>query len=374
MDSFKGCLSAGDACRAAMRGIMKSDPKNEVVLLPLADGGEGTADAITSALGGIVTECDVLGPFGDTERGYFGTVGKPDDKNAVAVIDTASASGIRLAEKHGLDPMHSSTYGRGRQIKDMLSLGYRKIIVGLGGSATNDGGTGALMALGARFYDKSGRLIETQGGKILGAIGKSDLSDLDLRLKETELRLLYDVAIPLTGEKGATINYSRQKGACDDMVAKLENGMKHYADVIRRTYNTYPDNIPGTGAAGGLGCGLMLAGGILTKGAPYMLKLTGFLRLAKKCDVIITGEGKTDCQTASGKLPVAVAREAKRHGKPVICICGTAEPTKEIYANGVDAVFSIADRPMSLEMSISEAARLIEKTCFNIANLLRRYE
>ena len=374
MDSFKGSLSAKDACTAAMNGVKRADREAEAVLLPLADGGEGTADAVVSALGGSMVGCRVTGPFGESENGYYGKIGEPGENDSLAVIDTAAASGIVLAKAHGLDPMTASTYGTGMQIKEMLDLGYRRIAVGLGGSGTNDGGTGALMALGAVFYDKNGEKITKQGGQILAMIGRIDLSALDCRLTETELRLMYDVSIPLTGEHGASLNYSHQKGADEKTARELESGMENYASAVTRLTGKHPNETSGTGAAGGLGCGLMLAGGILTEGAPYMLKLARFSHHASQADLIITGEGKTDFQTASGKLPVAVAREAKKYGKTVVCVCGAAAPTKDVYESGIDAVFSIADRPMTVSESMNEASRLIEETCFNIAGLVTRYD
>ncbi len=371
MDSFKGCLTAKEACDAAKCGILSASCDNEATVLPLADGGDGTAAAITSAMGGMIICSPVIGPFGENEMGYYGTVGDPKkNSDAIAIIDTASASGIILAKAHGLDPMKASTYGTGVQIKDMLDFGYRRIIVGLGGSGTNDGGIGALYALGASFKDKNGLYLDPKmGGCMLARIHSIDLSGLDSRLAHTDLNLMYDVSIPLTGEKGASLNYSKQKGATPEIMGKLEAGMCVYADAARRTTPYDPDKTSGAGAAGGLCFGLTMAGGTPVEGAPHMLKVTGFDELAKDVDIVITGEGKTDFQTASGKLPVAVSGTAKKYGKPVVCVCGFAAPTDEIYEKGIDGVFSIADKPMTLDTSMKNAASLIEATCFNIAKL-----
>jgi len=186
-------------------------------------------------------------------------------------------------------------------------------------------------------------------------------------LKSAKLRLMYDVAIPLTGEHGCSLNYSAQKGADKAMMVLLEEGMQNYASAIKHSLSIDPDAFPGAGAAGGLGCGLMLAGGELVEGAPFMLETAGFHNKAAAVDLVITGEGRTDIQTASGKLPVAVAKAAKKLEKPVVCVCGSAEPTEAIYAAGIDAVFSIAKGPMKLEDALKNGPELLENLCYNIA-------
>ena len=368
IDSYKGSMTAEEACRAAAEGIRGADPDAECILLPLADGGEGSASAIMSAMGGEVRPCRVTGPFGENAAGYFGILKKDGKAPELIVLDTAAASGIMLAKAHGLDPLRASTWGTGRQIVRAMESGCRNVIVGLGGSGTNDGGIGALAALGGRFFDKDGGELNGRGGgEILGQIDRIDLSGLHPLLRETRLRLVYDVAIPLTGEHGCSLNYSAQKGATAETMPRLEAGMCSYAEAIKRSLGMDPDACPGAGAAGGLGCGLMLAGGELVEGAPFVLDVTGFSEKAKDVDLVITGEGKTDAQTASGKLPVAVAARAKALGKPVVCVCGCAEPTEAVYDAGIDAVFSITNRPMRLEDSIRNGKALIRTTSYNIA-------
>lgn len=362
MDSFKGCLSAADVCAAAARGVC-SIRGNTAVSLPLADGGEGTAAAICAAMDGKIIKADVIGPDGNTYDGYYGIV--PD--KGMAVIDTAAASGLALAKRGKSSLLNRSTRGTGIQIAEMLDLGYRSIVVGLGGSGTNDGGIGAICALGARVYTADGTEIERPCAADLSKIARIDTSQLDIRLAECDLRLMYDVDIPLVGERGASINYSPQKGADEDMARALDCGMKNFADAALCSLGISADALHGAGAAGGLGFGLSLIGGRLIAGAESILDITGFSEKCREADIVITGEGRTDFQTADGKLPVACAAEAKRHGLPVVCVCGSANPVPALYEFGIDAIFSVQNEPMSLKDSISKASQLIENTCKNLA-------
>lgn len=365
MDSYKGNLTAEEVCLAASEGIKAADQTAETVILPLADGGEGTAAAIARAMGGELIRTSVTGPFGDIADGYYADIG-----GELAVVDTAAASGIVLAAEHGLDPMRASSYGTGKQIAELIKRGYKRIIVGLGGSGTNDGGIGAAYALGARFFDSSEHEIDVRrGGAALSDIKRVDISGLLPELKAVELRLMYDVAIPLTGENGATMLFSRQKGATPETMPLLEAGMVNYSEAIKASLGTDPNSMSGAGAAGGLGCGLAICGGKLTEGAPYMLETVGFSALAADADIVITGEGKTDRQSEHGKLPVAVALAAKKFGLPVVCVCGSYEPSDGLYALGIDAVFSTMNAPMSLPEAIKCGKEQLCQTCFDIARL-----
>ena len=362
MDSFKGCLGAADACAAAARGVC-SIHGNTAHCLPLADGGEGTAEAICAAMGGRIVPSEVIGPDGNTYDGYYGVI--PD--KGLAVIDTAAASGLALAKRGKASLPDRSTAGTGLQIAELLDLGYRSIIVGLGGSGTNDGGLGAISALGAKVYANDGTQIEHPCARDLKRIAKIDVADAVRRLDGCELTLMYDVDIPLTGERGASLNYSRQKGAERDMSRALEAGMKNYADAARRSLGVSVGEMKGAGAAGGLGFGLALIGGKLIAGAENILTITDFAERCCDADVVITGEGRTDFQTADGKLPVACAAAAKKHGLPVVCVCGSASPVDALYEAGIDAIFSVQNGPMSIADSIASAAQLIENTCKNLA-------
>lgn len=365
MDSFKGCLGADEVCAAARDGVLKIKG-NEAVCLPLADGGEGTAFAVCSALGGKMTDCPVTDPFGDTAIGYYGEIADA----GLAVIDTAAASGLGLAKKGNGTILDASTYGTGLQIKEMLDRGFRRITVGLGGSGTNDGGTGAISALGAVFRRADGSVIERPCAGTLGEIYSVDLSELDPRLADVELSLMYDVDIPLCGELGCSKNYSPQKGADPATVELLEKGMQSYAAAVLRSLGIDAAKVAGAGAAGGLGFGLSLADGKLVNGAVYMLEICGFNRLVADADIVITGEGRTDFQTAHGKLPAAVAATAKRHGLPVVCVCGAASPVDALYEVGIDGVFAIPNAPMTLDESMTNAYKLISDTCKNIAGTI----
>ncbi len=365
MDSFKGCLDADKVCDAARRGVMMI-PGNEAVCLPLADGGEGTAFAVCAALGGNLIKCAVTDPFGDSAEGYFGDI----SAEGLAVIDTASASSLALARAGRGTILDASTYGTGLQIREMLDCGFRRITVGLGGSGTNDGGTGALSALGAVFYDKNGCVISRPCAKNLGDIGSVDISGLDPRLKDTTLSLMFDVDIPLLGDRGCSRNYAPQKGADPETVNFLESGMVNYAAAVKDSLGIDAATVAGAGAAGGLGFGLHIAGGELVNGAVHMLEISGFDRLAAESDIVITGEGRTDFQTAHGKLPAAVAAAAKRHGLPVICVCGSADPTPALYDAGIDGIFAIPNTPMTLDESMSKADSLITSTLKNIAGVI----
>jgi len=366
MDSFKGCLDADKVCDAAKKGILKV-PGNEAVCLPLADGGEGTAFAVCSALGGKLISCAVTDPFGDPANGYYGDI----SHSGLAVIDTASASSLALAKAGKGTILDASTYGTGLQIREMLDLGFRRITVGLGGSGTNDGGVGALAALGAVFHRDDGSVIERPCAAVLGDIASVDISEIDPRLNETELSLMFDVDIPLLGERGCSRNYSPQKGADPETVEFLEKGMTVYAAAVKASPGIDASVVEGAGAAGGLGFGLSLAGGKLVNGAVHMLEICGFDALAADCDIVITGEGRTDFQTAHGKLPAAVAAASEKHGLPVICVCGSAEPVDALYKVGIDGIFAIPNSPMTLNDSMANAAYLIENTLRNIAGIIK---
>jgi len=365
MDSFKGCLDADKVCSAVADGILQVNGTS-VVTLPLADGGEGTAAAVISALGGEILTVPVTDPFGDTVNGYIGVVPSED----LAVIDTASASGLGLAKAGRGNILTASTFGTGLQIVDALDRGFSRITVGLGGSGTNDGGTGLLAALGAKFYRKDGSLIERPCAGTLAEISLVDLAELDPRLSKCELVYMYDVEIPLHGEHGSTKNYSPQKGADAETVEILENAMISYADAAQKCLGVVANDVPGAGAAGGLGFGLFLAGAKGVNGALHMLDLCKFRELCDDADVVITGEGATDFQTAHGKLPAAVAATAKSAGLPVICLSGAVKPDPSLYTVGFDAMFAIPNGPITLDDSIKNAASLLRESGINIAGLI----
>ena len=369
-DSFKGCLTSEEAGEAVRRGVLARDPGAVVKVLPVGDGGEGTARAVMSAKNAGVRRITVPDTHGFPTDAEFGWIA--GEAGPVAVFDMAAASGIRFAESHGLDYGKSSTAGVGRMIREALALGAAEIVVGLGGSGTGDGGIGALTALGARFFGNDGALLSDPKTEDLGRAVSADLTPVRELLRGTKLTLLYDSDVPLNGERGAVRMYSRQKGALEEDIPRFAADMERYAEVCDRAAGEPLSRAAGAGAAGGLGYGLSLVGGILTPGAAYVLGIVGLEEAARDADLVVTGEGKTDVQTATGKLPLAVAMAAKRvnPGVKTVCLCAVDESTRELYERGTDAVFALADRPMTAEESMRRAAELIEKAAYNMTGLL----
>ncbi len=368
-DSFKGALSSADAGEAMASGIRKAlaeaDGAYAVTVLPVGDGGEGTAEAVGLACRGEQRVIATTDLFGHPVDGVYYAL--PDNG---AVFDMATCAGIGFARQHGPDPMRATTFGVGVMLDRLVTLGYKKIYVGLGGSGTNDGGIGALAALGARFYDASGDWLDAAaGGQVLPRIAAVDVSDVHERLSGVELSLLYDVAVPLTGETGATRMFGRQKGASPEMLDQLEAGMCGYARAIAQAYGAEIPQTPGTGAAGGLGCGLHLAGGRLCHGAGAVLDLLDVPGLLGDTALVFTGEGKTDVQTAQGKLPHTVARYAKAAGVPCVDICGQADPVDALYRDGMTAVVSLVNGCLSVEESMARTAELAGKAAYDLTRL-----
>lgn len=375
-DSFKGSLTSPEMCDALERGIRKRDIGASVRKMPLADGGEGTAQALCAALGGEITVCDAVDPFGTLICAEYAAV--PD--RSLAMIDMAAASALSFAKKredfgHG-GIMRASTFGTGLMILHALSMGYRDIIVGLGGSATNDGGTGAAGALGMKFFAADGSELAPNGGAaILSKIASVSADGLCPELREAHITLLYDVDIPLAGEHGTSRNYAPQKGATQEESIFLDSAMESFADAAEKSLNKDLRNTAGAGAAGGLGFGLALCGGELHFGAPFVLDVCGFDKAAADADVIITGEGKCDGQTVNGKLPSWVVRRAKAvGGGAVVCVCGLDNSVPGFYELGADTVFALADGPITLEDSMDRCAELTEKAAFNIAGFAAAME
>lgn len=362
-DSFKGSLSAvavGQALESGVqRALADTGKRYSVQVYPVADGGEGTAEALCAALHGQMGTLPTVDPFGSPIDGVYAAL-SPD----TAVFDMATSCGLGLAKRHGLEPLRASTYGVGRMLEGLIDRGFQRILVGLGGSGTNDGGIGALAALGAVCTDMAGAVLDgSAGGQMLSAMEKIDISVVQEKLRNVELVLLYDVAVPLTGENGATMLFGRQKGATETELAWLEAGMRHYAAILRKQYGNIPD-VAGAGAAGGLGCGLHLAGGKLCQGASFVLDALNIPAMLAKTALVFTGEGKTDLQTAKGKLPCTVARYAKAAGVPCIDICGQAEPVAELYTSGMTKIVPLVQNGVTPEMALAHPTELVEKTAY----------
>ena len=362
-DSFKGTLSAVDACAAMERAIRARLPGAAVRSLPMADGGEGTVEAFLTALGGQRVTAKVCGPnFAPIEAGY-GLL--PD---GTAVIEMAACAGLPLAGKKN-NPERATTYGVGELIVHAMDRGARSFLIGLGGSATNDGGCGCAAACGVRFYEKNGSSF-VPSGRNLTDIEKIDLSYADPRLKECTFTVLCDIDNPLCGPTGAAAVFGPQKGADEEMVKRLDMGLRH---VARRWLEDLGQDLlflPGGGAAGGMGAGMAaFFGGQLKSGIDTLLDTVGFDALAKEADLILTGEGRLDGQTAHGKAVCGVARRAKALGVPVIALVGGSEgDLSPLHDAGLTAVFSVNRLPRALEDSAPHTA---DNLCHTLDNVLR---
>ncbi len=352
---FKGNLTALEVSRAIERGIRRVVPDVTTSLVPMADGGEGTTQALVDALGGDMVAVSVTGPLGERIIAHWGFLG---DK-VTAVLEMAAASGLGLVPAEKLNPRLATTYGTGELIRDALDKGCRKFIIGIGGSATNDGGAGMAQALGARLLGDEGKPIGF-GGAALNDLEHIDITTLDPRLSAASVLLACDVDNPLCGPNGASCIYGPQKGATEKMVAELDGALAHYADVIERDLGIDIRDIPGAGAAGGLGAGLMVfLKAELKPGIDVVIQATGLVEHLEGADLVFTGEGRIDIQTLCGKTPVGVARRAKEFGLPVIAIAGEiGDGYRAVYEQGIDAVFSIAPGPISFSRSVEMAEEL----------------
>jgi len=357
VDSFKGSVSSTEVCDFLAEGILNFDPTAIVYKKPLADGGEGTVEALVSATGGRFLEEEVCGPLGEKVRAVYGILGD----GQTAVIEMAAASGLPLVPPKKRNPRLTTTKGTGELILKALEQGVKKIIVGIGGSATNDGGAGMLQALGMSLKDKDGYEIGP-GGEALLKLQAIDTANLDPRLKEVAIQVACDVNNPLCGEKGASYVYGPQKGATEEDVKLLDEALAHYAEVVKKELGKDIKDIPGAGAAGGLGAGFLVLGAELTPGAPLIIEASGVRKLLGEVDLVITGEGKIDEQTVYGKLPIVVAELAAEKGVPVVAVTGYFEEKgRVILEHGIDAVYSLPDRPMSLEEAFQRTPQLLRE-------------
>ncbi|MBE6602481.1 MAG: glycerate kinase [Ruminococcaceae bacterium] len=369
LDSFKGSISSLEAGMAVSNGVMRVYPDAEVAVLPLADGGEGTADALIYACKGERITARVTGPLGDTVDASYGIL--PQN---VAVIEMSAAAGITLIDSSLRDPMKTTTYGVGELILDAIGRGCRDFLIGIGGSATNDGGVGMLQALGFSFLDSKGQPI------VRGAAGLSSLSSIDVSraspvLQECRFRVACDVTNPLCGELGCSAVYGPQKGATPLAVAKMDACLARYAALTQAILPHADGNAPGAGAAGGMGFALSsYLGAELTSGVSLVLDAMNAAGVISKADVVVTGEGRLDGQSAMGKAPVGVARLSKRYGKPVIALAGSlAEDVSACHTLGIDACFSILQGVVPLEraMEPSVAKANLEKTAEEAFRLIQ---
>lgn len=367
-DSFKGSLSAVAVAKAMERGILAVWPAAVVKKVPIADGGEGTVEALVLATGGTVIPQNITGPLGEPAKSYWGLLGDGE----TAVIEMAAASGLTMVPKERRDPRVTTTYGTGELVKAALDRGIRKLIIGIGGSATNDGGMGLARALGARFLDGDGKEL-AEGGAALAGLASIDLTGLDPRLAETQIMVACDVDNPLCGPRGASAVYGPQKGATPEIIAELDAALANYAAVAKAATGKDVAACAGAGAAGGLGVGLMFfTAAELRPGVEIVLEATGFAALVKDATLVITGEGNTDFQTAHGKAPVGVAKVAKQFGVPTVCLSGgLGKGSNDVLAQGIDGLMSIVPGPLTLEECMGSAAELIEAAAARLCRLVK---
>lgn len=369
-DSFKECLSAKNVAANISKGIFQVMPKAMVHEIPISDGGEGLLEVLVEGVGGKFINVKVFDPLWREIQSQYGIL--KDGKTAI--IEMAKASGLELLKEEEKKPLVTSTYGTGQLIKDALDKGCTKIIIGIGGSATNDAGVGMLKALGAQFFDKYGKPI-AEGGGSLNNLEKIDVSNFDQRIKNCEVVVACDVSNPLIGKNGASFVYGAQKGGNAEDLKVLDENLTHYANVIKFDLNIDIANVPGAGAAGGTGAALMaFMNGKLEHGISLILDTLGMEAFIRKADLVFTGEGKIDEQTLYGKTISGIAKMAKKHDVPVIVITGKmGENIGGIYDLGVHAIYSIVNQPMALKKAIDDAPLLIQQCVNNIMRTIKQF-
>lgn len=370
-DSFKGSLSAPEAAEAIGRGIKKANPAWETVLVPMADGGEGTADCLVKATDGRMVQVTALDPLGREIQSGFGVLG--GGEGSIGIVEMALSSGLYLIDEHERDPLRTTSYGVGQLIRAALDQGCRTLILALGGSATNDGGAGMLQALGAELLDRDGLAIGYGGGELarLASIG---VEGMDARLRDCEIRVACDVDNPFVGPRGATFVFGPQKGATEEVAERLDRNLTHFADVIEGSLGVRIHDAPGAGAAGGLAGAIMaFLGGSLESGVSMAARYAGLDEAMRNADLVITGEGRVDGQTAGGKTPYGVAKLAQAHNVPVIVLAGSVgEGIEALYEHGILSVFSIVNRPMTMAEAMNGAEALLEQGAEQIARTFFR--
>ena len=362
-DSFKGSLTAIEVSDAIEQGIREVFPEAEIVKIPMADGGDGTVQCLVNATGGEILREKVTGPLGGEVLASYGILG---DKKT-AVIEMAEASGLTLVPENQRNPLITTTYGTGQLIKAALDQGCRKMIIGIGGSATNDGGTGMLQALGVKLLNQEGKEVSFGGGE-LKKIFRIDTKYLDNRLSETKVLIASDVSNPLCGPQGASRIYGPQKGATPEIIEELDKSLSYFAELIKRDLNKDVKDIPGAGAAGGLGASLMaFLNAELRPGIEIMIEIVKLEQAIKYADLVITGEGKIDSQTIYGKAPIGVAKIAKKYKVPVMAIAVIlGEGADIVYQHGIDFLMKISEPPMSINDSKDNKISIIRKSIKNV--------
>ncbi|MCC2973618.1 glycerate kinase [Massilia sp. IC2-476] len=367
-DSFKESLSALAVANAIEAGFREIFPEAHYRKIPVADGGEGTVQALIDASAGRLVELEVSGPLGEPVRAFYGLMGD----GATAVIEMAAASGLEQLPPLLRNPWYTSSRGTGELIKAALDAGARRFVLGVGGSATNDGGAGMLQALGVRLLDEGGAELGPGGGQ-LGRLHGIDLTGLDARVPDCVFDIACDVTNPLVGPQGASAVFGPQKGATPDMVRQLDDNLRHYAAVIARCLGQDVADLPGAGAGGGIAAAMrVFLNGRLRPGSEIVAEAVGLDAALAGADLVVTGEGRIDGQTVHGKTPIGVARVARRHGVPVIAIGGSLAPdTAQVHAHGIDAAFASVTRACTLAEALKEAAPNVQAAARNVAAALK---
>lgn len=368
-DSFKESLTSLEVASELETGLRRVWPDAEYVKVPMADGGEGTVQSLVDATGGRIIKCAVTGPLGQKVLASYGLLGDGE----TAVIEMAEASGLPLVPRTERDPLRATTFGTGELVADAVNRGIKKLIIGIGGSATNDCGAGFAQALGVRFLDKDGAPItEPLGGGRLAEVAAIDASEVIPGLADVTVKVACDVTNPLTGESGASAVYGPQKGASPEMVAQLDANLAHFADIIKRDLGADIAERPGAGAGGGMGAGLMaFTNATLERGVELVIAATALDTYMQGAQLAFTGEGRVDFQTAFGKTPSGVAAVARRHGVPVIAIGGgLADDANGVFQHGIDAISSATANPMPLEAAMQKSRQYLQDAAERVARLI----
>ncbi len=369
-DSFKGNLTSMEVAVCIEKGIRRVLPKVKCIKIPMADGGEGTVQSLVDAAGGKLIKKRVKGPVGKIVTARYGWL----SGKQTAVIEMAEASGLPLVRGRDKNPLKTTTYGTGQLMLDAIAHGAKQIIIGIGGSATNDGGTGMAQALGVKFLNADGREIKELGsGGMLAKIRVIDVTGLDAGVLAADILVACDVDNPLYGKKGAAHVFGPQKGATPRMVEVLDRNLRHLGKLIKRDLKKDVVRMPGAGAAGGLGGGLVaFTGATLESGVDIVLKTTELGKYLKDADLVITGEGRIDFQTAFGKTPSGVARAAQKHKVPVVAIGGAlADDARNVYAHGIDGIASAAAKDMSLAEALRDSSSHLEDVAERVIRMIR---
>ena len=366
-DSFKGTVTSEQTVELLTKAAYEVFGPCETAGVPVADGGEGTTDAVILARSGEKIYVPVHGPLMEDVKAYYGRLSDTE-----AILEMAQASGLPMVPEELRNPLNTTTYGTGELVKAAVDAGYTNISIAIGGSATNDGGMGFASALGVRFLDKDGNVLEGKGSE-LEKVAHIDMSGLDEKVKKVHFTVMCDVTNPLCGKDGATYTFGKQKGGTPEILDRLEKGMCSYRDVIIKEFGINPDDTPGTGAAGGLGAALKIfLNAEMKSGIETVLDLINFDQLLEGVDLVVTGEGRTDWQSCFGKVMQGVGDRAKKHGIPVTALCGgLGQGYEQIFDHGIDSIMTTVDGPMPLSQALDEAESLYYKGALRMFRMVR---